>query len=146
MELSTLIQTIIYYFPIESMLYLQIFAYLSGLQWIKDLLSVRGHNLFAVQEYSSILVKLVKLWIWLLREAVGFPLLELFSVKSDRPSSGMNKIPCFEGRKNSKWFLEVPFSSTSAVIWKIFVFQYTGDRWFERTPDWRSRIHTCHSC
>lgn len=146
MVLSTLIQTLIYYFPIDSMLYLKIFAYPSGLQWIKDLLSVKGHNLFAVQGYSSILVKLVELWIWLPREALSFPLLEFFSVRSDRLPSGMDKIPCFERRKSSKWFLEVPFSSAGAVTWKLFVFQYIGDRWFQWAPDWRSWIHTCHSC
>lgn len=145
-ELSTLIQILVYYFLIESMLYLKIFLYLIVLYWIKDLLSVRGHRLFAVQGYSIVLVHLMRLSIWLPRDTVDFPLLEIFSLTSNRPLPEMNMISCLEARKSSKWNLEVPFSYRGVAVWNIFFFHYTGDRWFQRTPDWRSRIHTCHSC
>lgn len=52
----------------------------------------------------------------IVREAVDFPLLEVFSLTSDRPLPGMNKIPCLETSKSAKWILEVPFSCTGVSV------------------------------
>lgn len=77
---------------------------------------MRGHNPFAVQEYSNVLLNLVRLSIWLPREAVDFPLLEVFSLTSDRPLPGMKKTPCLEARKSFKWILEISFSYTGVAV------------------------------
>lgn len=77
---------------------------------------MRGHCLSAVQGYSSVLVNPVRLSTLLLREAVDFPLLEVFSLTSDRPLPGMNKVPCLETRESSKWIFKVPFSCTGVSV------------------------------
>lgn len=60
---------------------------------------------------------------------MDFPLLEVFSLISERPLPGMNKIPCLEARKKPL----NGFLSFLSAVWVLqseifFFFHYTGDR------------------